>query len=64
MLARRRPRLRLAPDTLPEPEGRADADRVDELLQKIFESGEASLTDEERAAIGGTPDLQTLKEKL
>jgi membrane associated rhomboid family serine protease len=50
---RRRPRLRLLqlPADSPEPEPDADAERVDQLLQKIYETGQASLTDEERAIL-------------
>jgi membrane associated rhomboid family serine protease len=48
---RRRPRLRVAPDTYPEPESDTDMERVDQLLQKIMDSGQASLTEEERAAL-------------
>jgi len=50
---RRRPRLRLAAETFPDPEPRPanEDDRLDELLQKIYESGQASLTDDERALL-------------
>jgi membrane associated rhomboid family serine protease len=48
---KRRPRLRIAPETVPVRQGDADMDRVDQLLQKILESGQASLTEEERAAL-------------
>jgi membrane associated rhomboid family serine protease len=50
---RRRPRLRLAPETLPDDDLPADDEmaRVDAVLQKIFESGQASLTEEERALL-------------
>jgi membrane associated rhomboid family serine protease len=50
-IRRSRPRLRLAPHTIPEPMVEDDSERVDALLAKIFESGEASLTDEERAVL-------------
>jgi membrane associated rhomboid family serine protease len=45
---KRRPRLRLAPNTLPDPEQDVETERVDRVLAKIFESGQESLTDEER----------------
>jgi len=52
---RSRPRLRIAEGTFPEPRREiaadADLDRVDELLQKIFETGQASLTEEERSVL-------------
>jgi membrane associated rhomboid family serine protease len=48
---KRRPRLRLAPDTMPEAEPEHDDDHVDRVLAKIFESGQGSLTDEERAIL-------------
>jgi membrane associated rhomboid family serine protease len=48
---KKRPRLRLAPETVPESEPQADAERVDQLLAKIFQSGQASLTDEERTIL-------------
>jgi membrane associated rhomboid family serine protease len=48
---KRRPRLRLAPETLPVPAEEVEMDRVDQLLQKIYESGQASLTEEERAIL-------------
>jgi membrane associated rhomboid family serine protease len=51
---RRRPRLRIAPETVPVHQDSApnhSDERVDELLQKIYESGQASLTDEERAVL-------------
>jgi hypothetical protein len=47
----RRPRLRVAPETFPEREPDADMERVDQLLQKIIDSGQASLTDEERETL-------------
>jgi membrane associated rhomboid family serine protease len=45
---RRRPRLRLVPAALPEPESAPEQARVDQLLKKIFDTGRASLSDEER----------------
>src|SRR5262249_27114505 len=45
----RRTRLQLAPATYHE--AAAEKDQVDELLRKISESGEASLTDDERAVL-------------
>jgi membrane associated rhomboid family serine protease len=42
-----RTRLRLAPDTGPEP----DTNEVDHLLRKIVENGQSSLTDEELAVL-------------
>jgi membrane associated rhomboid family serine protease len=50
---KRRPRLRLAPETFPEPEPDHEPalERVDELLEKIYQSGQASLTDEERTIL-------------
>ena len=48
---KRRPRLRLAPETMPEPEPEVEMSRVDQILQKIYESGQTSLTDEERAIL-------------
>jgi membrane associated rhomboid family serine protease len=48
---KRRPRLRLAPETMPEPEPEHDPEHVDRVLAKIFESGQGSLTDEERALL-------------
>jgi membrane associated rhomboid family serine protease len=44
-------RRRLAPLALHEPGADNDSGRVDELLEKIFRSGQASLTDEERAIL-------------
>lgn len=57
---RRRPRLRVAPEPPPTSEPRPDADmaRVDEVLQKIIDSGQASLTEEERSI------LRTASEQL
>lgn len=57
---RRKPRLRLAPEPLPSSEPPRDADmaRVDEVLQKIIDSGQASLTEDERAI------LRTASEQL
>lgn len=51
--ARGRPRLRLAAGTYPdqEREPEPDTSRVDELLQKIHESGRASLSEEELAIL-------------
>jgi hypothetical protein len=44
---RRRPaHLRIAPETIPFPD--ADTEHLDQLLQKISLSGQASLTEEER----------------
>ena len=48
---KRRPRLRLAPETMPEPAAEVEMSRVDQILQKIYESGQMSLTDEERAVL-------------
>jgi membrane associated rhomboid family serine protease len=51
---RRRPQLRIALGTYPEaPEPRSDSemDQLDRLLQKIYDSGQASLTEEERAML-------------
>jgi membrane associated rhomboid family serine protease len=45
---RRRPRLRVVSAPPPEPD---EMSRVDELLQKIFELGQESLTEEERAIL-------------
>jgi membrane associated rhomboid family serine protease len=57
---RRRPRLRIAapPRRGPEPERDEEMSRVDEVLQKIYDSGQDSLTDEERAI------LQSASERL
>lgn len=61
---RRRPRLRIAPETIPddEPAVEHDQDQVDIILQKIFESGQASLTDDERALLQRAS--QRMKNKL
>lgn len=44
-----RPKLRIAPETVPEPD--PENDRVDAILQKIMEHGRSSLTDEERQVL-------------
>jgi membrane associated rhomboid family serine protease len=49
-LPRRRPRLRIAPETVPPPDN-PDADEVDRILRKISQSGQASLSDEELATL-------------
>ena len=51
-----RSRLRLAPATLPEPPPDADMRRVDDILKKISESGQDSLTDEERDTLRKVSD--------
>ena len=48
---KRRPKLRLVTAPVSRPEPDAEMNRVDELLQKIFELGQDSLTDEERAIL-------------
>lgn len=48
---KRRPRLRLVELPPPEPEPDTDMERVDQVLQKIIASGQASLTEEERAIL-------------
>jgi membrane associated rhomboid family serine protease len=49
--ARPRLRLRFAPESDPGPEPDMDLTRVDQVLQKIGQSGQASLTDEELALL-------------
>jgi rhomboid family protein len=44
-----RPRLRLVPAAVSEPEPEPELARMDQLLKKIFDTGQASLSDEERA---------------
>ena len=45
------PRLRIAPESMPEPQPDPEMERLDDLLQKISENGQASLTDEEREVL-------------
>jgi membrane associated rhomboid family serine protease len=49
--AQRRSRLRIAPDTARDPDFEPSPDRVDQVLAKIYESGQNSLTEEERAIL-------------
>jgi membrane associated rhomboid family serine protease len=44
----RRTTLRLAPDIIPMPQPDFETDHLDQILQKILDSGQTSLTDEER----------------
>ena len=48
---KKRPKLRLVAAPVAKPTQDAEMGRVDELLQKIFELGQDSLTDEERAVL-------------
>jgi membrane associated rhomboid family serine protease len=55
---KRRGRLRLyaAPEPIPVTEPDPEMGRVDEILQKICETGQASLTEEERAVLRGASE--------
>jgi rhomboid family protein len=62
-LRRGGPRLRLVHDTtLPSP--RAEMERVDQLLDKILESGQASLTEEERAILQNASERMKSRPRL
>lgn len=58
-----RPRLRLAVGSFPEARPDPEMSRLDELLQKIHESGQASLTEEERGILQNASERMKSRSK-